>query len=155
MLATLLAHLAWADARARDALQTIPPDAPERARAVAIYAHVAAAEHVWAARLEGRAPAHAVWPALELDAAGALAAYSAAVLARLAATCTPEQLAADVVYRTSAGEEFRNRVEDVLVHVALHGSYHRGQLALLATRGGGEAAATDYVVYLRGAGAAR
>ena len=60
-------------------------------------------------------------------------------------------LAREVDYRNSAGQAFRNRVDDVLAHVALHGSYHRGQLALLARQGGGTPALTDYIAFVRGA----
>ena len=150
MLTTLYDHLAWADVNARDALRGVPPDAPEHARALAIYAHIAAAEHIWLARLEGRAPEYAVWPTLDLDAAAALAAESAAGLRACVARLTPGDLTREVTYRNSAGQEFRNRIEDILAHVALHGSYHRGQLALLARQGGGHPAATDYIAFVRG-----
>jgi uncharacterized damage-inducible protein DinB len=33
--------------------------------------------------------------------------------------------------------------------VALHGSYHRGQIALLMRQGGGAPAATDYIAFVR------
>jgi len=153
MITALLDHLAWADARTLDALRAMPPGTPEAERARTIYAHLAAAEHVWLARLEGRAPVHPVWPALELDEAAALAADSAAGLRALAAGLDAAELARDVAYRTSAGQSFVNTVGDILAHVALHGSYHRGQLALLARQGGGTPAATDFVVFVRGVAA--
>lgn len=153
MLIALYDHLAWADARALEALRAMPAGAPETARALTIYAHVAAAAHVWASRLEGRAPAHPVWPTLTLDQATALAAESTAVLRALAARLGPAELAREVSYRTSAGQPFTNTVGDILAHVALHGAYHRGQLALLARQGGGTPAATDYIFYARDAAA--
>ena len=76
LLPTMLDHLAWADARARAAVRALDahaPDSRERAQARRLYAHLAAAEHVWLARLEGRTPAHPVWPDLAPDAAEALA----------------------------------------------------------------------------------
>ena len=149
MLRTLIDHMAWADLRARAAIATLPAEAPERARAIALYAHLAAAEHVWLSRLEGRPPAHAVWPALDLDAAATLAAETAAALGAYVARLDAAELAREVAYRNSAGQPFRDRVEDVLAHVALHGSYHRGQIALLARQGGGEPASTDYIVFVR------
>lgn len=36
-----------------------------------------------------------------------------------------------------------------LAHVVLHGSYHRGQIALLTRAGGGTPAATDYILFIR------
>lgn len=148
LLPTLLDHLAWADARARASVRAIAPDAPERARAERLYAHLAAAAHVWLARLEGRAPAHPVWPALPLDAAAALADESVAGLRRIAAG-GEAALARTVAYRTSAGTPHASTVADVLAHVALHGSHHRGQIAMLARQAGADPAATDYVVFAR------
>ena len=150
LIRTLMDHLRWADAQARDALATLPADAPERATALGLYAHVAAAEHVWLARLEGRPPEHPVWPTLDPDAAAALATASAEGLRAYVARLDDDGPAREITYRNSAGQEFRNRVDDVLAQVALHGSYHRGQLALLVRDGGGTPAATDYIAFVRG-----
>jgi uncharacterized damage-inducible protein DinB len=148
VLPALLDHARWADARARDALASLPPDSPARAQALRVYAHLAAASHVWDARLAGREPAHPVWPTLTFEAASALAATSLDSL-RAHAADTPAALTRVVEYRTSGGQTFRNTVTEILTHVALHASYHCGQLALLTRQGGGTPAATDYVVFLR------
>ncbi|HEY4219377.1 MAG TPA: DinB family protein [Gemmatimonadaceae bacterium] len=147
---TLFDHVAWADTQARAAIDTLPAGSPERTQAVRLYSHIAAAEHVWLARLEGRTPAHAIWPDLTLDAAAALAAESAAGLRAMAAH-GPDALMQEVEYRNSTGKAFRNTVADVLTHVALHGSYHRGQIALLTRQGGGAPAITDYIAFVRDA----
>ncbi len=154
LLPTLLDHLAWADARARATILALDADAPERARAARLYAHLAAAAHVWLSRLEGRVPAHPVWPDLALDDATALAVESIAGL-RAVAAGDAAALAREVAYRTSAGAEFRNTVADVLLQVVLHGSHHRGQIAMLARGGGGEPAPTDYIVFAREGGRGR
>jgi uncharacterized damage-inducible protein DinB len=90
-----------------------------------------------------------VWPDLSLEAAAALAQESLGGLRAIAAA-DAETLAREIEYRTSAGQAFRNSVADILSHVALHGSYHRGQIALLTRQGGGAPVPTDYVVYARG-----
>ncbi len=141
-------HVAWADARARDEILTLPDDSIARAQATRLYAHLAAAEHVWLARLEARAPVHAIWPDLSLDAATSLATESVAGL-RAIAMLGDDELELEVEYRNSAGQAFRNGIADVLTHVALHGSYHRGQIALLARQGGGTPAVTDYIAFVR------
>ncbi len=56
-----------------------------------------------------------------------------------------------VRYRTTSGDEFANTVEDILMHVALHGSYHRGQVARIVRGEGGTPLATDYILRIRGA----
>lgn len=149
MLTSLFAHMSWADDAARLALQQMPETAPEYQRALTIYAHIAAAEHIWLARLEARTPAYPVWPTLSLAEASGLATESAAALAAFVGRCDAAALASIITYRTSAGQEMRSAVQDVLLHVALHGSYHRGQLASLARAGGAVPAATDFIVYSR------
>lgn len=135
------------------ALATLPEGTEERAQALRLYAHLAAATHIWLARLRGDTPMHAVWPELSLDAAVALAAESVAELRALVEEGVV--LAAEIEYTNSAGRSFRNTVGDVLAHVVLHGTYHRGQLALLTRQGGGTPAATDLIVFARaGPGAA-
>ena len=149
VLAELLDHVAWADERAVAALRTLPDASAERAQGTRLYAHLAGAAHTWLARLEHRVPEHAVWPELTLDEAIALADASLAGL-RAIARRDESALAEEVEYRNSAGQSFRNTVAELLSQVALHGSYHRGQLALLTRQGGGTPAATDYIVYVRG-----
>lgn len=149
-LTTLFDHVAWADAQALAALRTLPASSPEHAQAARIYAHLAAAEHVWLARLEGRTPAYPVWPDLALDQAAALAEESIAGLRDIARR-EDASVARVVEYRTSAGQPFRNTVGEILAHVALHGSYHRGQLALLTREGGGAPIATDFIAFVRAA----
>ena len=147
------AHLSWADGRALAALRQAPADEP---RARELLAHVIGAEGVWLARIEGRDPDLPVWPALTLDeieaAARRVHAGYEALLARLAGNAA--ELSRMVHYRNSAGLEFDSSVGDILRHVALHGAYHRGQIALLARLGGFAPQPTDYIAWSRGAPAA-
>jgi uncharacterized damage-inducible protein DinB len=149
MLTRLFQHLGWADERAYEALAAMPPSA-ERRRAEAIYAHIAAAEHIWLARIEGRPPTHAVWPELNLSAAKDLSAATAERLRALVDVLTGTDLTREVSYRNSTGQEFRSRLDDILAHVALHGSHQRGQLAPLARQAAGQPANTDYITFVRG-----
>ena len=139
-------HLAWADARTLHSLRTMhaaPLDA------LRLYAHLLAAEHVWLARMDGRDPELAVWPALDLDECAALSAKNHAELAVIAETISPAELERKVRYRNTRGDEFTNTVEDILMHVALHGSYHRGQVARIVRSEGGAPPATDYIFFIR------
>jgi uncharacterized damage-inducible protein DinB len=147
-LLRLFDHLAWADARALSAIETLPEASAERVQAARLYAHHAAAAHVWLARLEGRAAEHPVWPDLALEAARDLAAQSIAGLRGLAAGDTGA-LGREIEYRTTTGQVYRNSLGDVLTHVGLHAMYHRGQIAMLVRQGGGTPAATDFIVFAR------
>ena len=107
------------------------------------------------ARIAGRPSDVAIWPTLSIDEAAALAARNAAELRAMIAPLAADDLAREITYRNSAGKEFRSTLEDILLHVALHGAYHRGQVSLVIRGGGGEPIATDYIGFIRGAPAAR
>lgn len=150
-LTKLVDHLAWANEHVLDSLRTAPGTDP---RALELFAHVLGAEHVWLSRLAQRPSRYAVWPTLSLDECAALAAENVAELRSLVERLTPAELAREVDYRNSAGLPFRSRVEDIVLHVALHGTYHRGQVALVVRGSGGEPAPTDFIAFVRGAPAA-
>ena len=54
-----------------------------------------------------------------------------------------------VMAHNTKGERWTNTVADVLTHVALHSSYHRGQIATLLGRAGEAAAVSDYIESVR------
>ena len=151
-LRKLVDHLKWADAAVLKALRTSPRSGE---RALQIYAHVLGAEAVWLARIAGRPTDVAVWPSLGLDDAAALASRNASDLDRVLANLAHGDLHRDIVYRNSAGQAFSSTLEDILLHVALHGAYHRGQVAMLVRDNQCEPAPTDYIAFIRGAPAAR
>ena len=146
-LRKLVDHLVWADARVLEGLRTTAGSDP---RAMELYAHVLGAEHVWLARIAGKPASVAVWPMLTLDGCARLAAENTAALRRLLREETPEFLAREVTYTNSAGRTYDSRIDDILLHVALHGAYHRGQVALIVRMAEGIPAPTDYIAFVRG-----
>ncbi|MBW3630425.1 MAG: hypothetical protein KY464_14160 [Gemmatimonadetes bacterium] len=78
-----------------------------------------------------------------------MASDNATGLEALLSRLGEQDLPREVSYRNSAGESFASTVEDILVHLAMHGSYHRGRVALLLRQGDEEPAATGYIVFLR------
>jgi uncharacterized damage-inducible protein DinB len=147
----LFAHVRWADERALEALRGAPRASAEALR---VYAHVLGAEHTWLSRLRGEPAEVAVWPSLTLEECAALASRNAAGFDSFLDSLGPDGLAREVEYRNSAGDGFRTRVDDILLHAALHGSYHRGQVAMLLRQGGAVPLPTDYIAFVRGAPAA-
>ena len=150
-LRRLFDHLAWADDRVLRSLREAPAIPP---KALELFAHVLGAEHVWLARLRqtsGRVP---VWPSLDLDQCAALALENKAGYGALLDELQADGLRAEVPYTNSAGTSFRTPVEDILLHVALHGCYHRGQVAILLRQNGAVPQPSDYIAFVRGAPAA-
>jgi uncharacterized damage-inducible protein DinB len=150
-LARLFEHLAWADAQALAAVRKAS-GASELAHSE--LAHVVGVEHVWLARLEGRPAKVAVWPTLSVEECAALARETQAGFGAFLDRQDEESLERTVHYRNSAGREFDSKVSDILLHVALHGTYHRGKIAAALRASSSEPAATDYIAFVRGVAAA-
>jgi len=151
-LKKLVDHLKWADAATQRALESSPGS---DSRALTVYSHVLGAEAVWLARISGRSSDVAVWPTLSLVEAASLAQRNAVELDRLLDATNANELQQEIDYRNSAGQPFRSKLEDILLHVCLHGSYHRGQVAQMIRQGGGEPIATDFIAFIRGVPAAK
>jgi uncharacterized damage-inducible protein DinB len=149
-LGRLLDHMEWADRAVLDAFRAAPP--PDRA--LELYAHVLGAEHVWLARLRQEPPRLAVWPALAVADCAAASAENMDGYRRFLRDTGAGGVAREVPYTNSAGLHFRSRIDDIILHVALHGTYHRGQVALLVRAAGSAPAPTDYIGFVRGTPAA-
>jgi len=151
-LTKLISHLAWADDRVLAALRSATtPDSS----CLELFAHVLAAEHVWLARLKGETPRHPVWPALSLEECAGLVQANQRDLIAFVGDLTAGDLSRGITYRNSAGQEFASSIEDILLQVSLHGTYHRGQIAWALRHGGGVPMPTDYIAFVRGSPAAK
>jgi len=143
-LSRLIAHMRWADRIVADALER---DAePE---AVRLFAHIASVEHLWYSRIMEQEPAHAVWPDLSVAEARSLAEAHADLFDRLLRDTGDDSLARSITYRNSAGRTYENTLADIVIHTAVHGEHHRGQIARLLRAAGREPPYTDYIQYAR------
>jgi uncharacterized damage-inducible protein DinB len=145
-LSRLVAHMRWADALVADALEA---EANADAESVRLFAHIASVEHLWYSRIVGRTPDHAVWPLLSTSESRELAAQHASLFATLIDDADDAALARVIEYRNSAGRAYRNSVSDILLHTAMHGEHHRGQIARLVRAAGCEPPYTDYIQFAR------
>src|ERR1043165_8548933 len=148
LLLRLVAHMRWADAMIADALDDALEDASDT-DAVKLFAHIASVEHLWYSRIHARTPTHAVWPSLTPGESRILAAEHADLFERLVTDAGDAALARVVEYRNSAGHEFRSSVSDIVMHTAMHGSHHRGQIARLIRAAGREPPYVDYIQFAR------
>lgn len=148
----LFSHMLWADALVQDALAAAvnPPQ-----RAVNLYAHVLGAELVWLDRIEQVEQSVPVWPDADLSACAQLALAAKERYETLLESLATDKLMQPIPYTNSAGQSFETPLDDILIHVALHGAYHRGQIALLLRDANHEPNPTDYIGFVRGVPAAR
>lgn len=135
----------WAIERELNALER--SNDPE---ALKILGHVLAAKRIWLVRLNGEdSSAVATFPDVTLAECRKLAAELAMGFAGQLASLEAGTSTEAITYKNTKGEEFTTPVVDVLAHVAFHGAYHRGQIALLLRQGGDQAVNTDYITFTR------
>jgi len=144
-------HVFWADMTLLPAVLATEDSSPE---AVREYAHVIGAEEVWLARLQNRSSRFGVWPAVSCAALPAVVEQTHAGWRTFLAARDDDDLGDTVTYTNSAGQTFTTPVADILLHVPLHGQYHRGKINLLLRQAGRQPAPTDYITFVRGVSAA-
>ncbi len=147
-LQRLFDHMTWADRRVLDLLNASP--GVRQHSVLRLFSHLLAAERVWMLRLRGEdASRQLIWPEWTLEELNAAAAESTSSYASFLEALRDEDLAGEVAYANSQGVVFRTRIVDILTHVALHGSYHRGQIAAAVRASGEEPVNTDFITFVR------
>ena len=109
------------------------------AAAIKILAHIIGTEWLFLGRLRRDPKPAVVWPDLTLD-------QISEQIDRLRVEWKQKFDLNDVVeYVNSKGEHWSSRAEDILMHVIIHGGYHRGQIATIVRQSGETPAYTDYI----------
>jgi uncharacterized damage-inducible protein DinB len=120
-------------------------------------AHILSAQKLWLERILGQPQTLPVWPTSTLADCMALTDEMSLgwrdylmQLSPKGATGVPvRSLHYNVKYRNSKGEPWSSRVEDILIHVLFHSTYHRGQIALQMRASGLTPAYTDFIHAVR------
>ena len=109
-------------------------------------AHIIAGNWLWLSRMRREKSPMDVWPELSLE-------QCAAEISRLGDEWQKFLRTADLSvqsgYQNSKGEQFSSRNGDILMHVVMHGAYHRGQIAAAVRAAGSEPAYTDFIHCIR------
>jgi uncharacterized damage-inducible protein DinB len=131
----------WANHEVLRTLQALqqPPQ-----RSVKLIAHIVGTQFVWYARIMRTPSPVPVWPDWTLQQTTAPMAEIAEKWKELASR-GERFLAAEISYANSKGENWVSRDDDVLMHVVMHGAYHRGQIAADVRASGNEPPYTDFI----------
>ena len=140
-------HAHWANNRLLGHLQEAACPDDNTAR---LLAHIYGAERVWLARLSGEDSAPLpVWPDGGLDYCARVAAGNKAGYDAFFRELSADGLPGIVNYSNSSGKSFSTSAADILTHVAMHGSYHRGQINTRLSNSGCETVALDFILFVR------
>jgi uncharacterized damage-inducible protein DinB len=122
---------------------TVPP------RALAVLAHIVAVHRLYLGRLEQDGLPVVVWPELTMDQCEAGMDEMSSRWRSYFERLSPDDFDRPIPYTNSLGESWQNSVRDMLTHVVLHGSYHRGQIATILGAWGQKAPYTDFIHCVR------
>ena len=139
--AKLFAYDRWANSEVVRALSALS-DPPERT--VKLIAHIVGTQYVWWSRMTGEVSAVPVWPDWNVRQTQE-AASEIGEKWREIALRGDEFQAGEFTYANTRGETWTSRNDDVMMHVVMHGAYHRGQIAAQIRACGHQPPYTDYV----------
>ena len=154
-LANLFAYGRWATAKtlesaaALDAEESRQPIGGSFGSVQGTIAHLYGADWVWLERFHGRSPS-ALPGAESLGPLATIRERWKPVergLREFVESLAPARLTEPLTFNF-AGQKWTYPVGEALVHVANHGTYHRGQVATLLRQLGKKAASTDYLRWI-------
>lgn len=148
MILHLFKYNEWANRRAIDSLKD---PANRNAKAVRALAHLLIAEKTWLARMTANQDTTGFdfWQGTTLDECEQLAEEVKRGFAEFFDGLTEQKLDAVATYKNSKGVEYQTSYRDILQHVLMHSTYHRGQVAMAVRAEGGMPPYTDYVAFVR------
>jgi uncharacterized damage-inducible protein DinB len=156
-MARLFSYCEWANGRFFDAVAAL--DAADYARDLkgshggirGTLVHTFGAEWVWHERFNGRSPTALPGEDQLAELAALRDRWSALEAERRAwlEGLEPDAGSRVIEYRTLKGDAFRGVLWPLVQHVANHGSYHRGQVAVFLRQLGTKPPATDLVAFDR------
>src|SRR5260221_1235699 len=140
----LFSYDRWAISRSLGTL-----DVQGESQAKLLLSHILLAERIWLTRLSGDDSAGIpTFQEFSIDECKAMAAELNRGYLEFIDSLSEDDLDHSITYKNTKGEEFSTPIHEVLTHVAVHGAYHRGQIAWLV-RMGGTAINTDFITFTR------
>lgn len=116
---------------------------------LAVLVHIMAAEHIWLSRWKGESPVR-LFTANDLPSLDSLQGTWQTLRSEMRDFLTgvgnTDQV---VIYRTTRGDEHRDPLWLLVLHVVNHGTEHRSQLALFLAARGIDLGNLDLISYLR------
>ncbi|HLY63116.1 MAG TPA: DinB family protein [Terriglobia bacterium] len=145
----------WANARVLEAVSKLSPeqfsrDLENSFRSVRdTLVHILSAEWIWLERWNGTSPRSMLSAAEFTDVDAIRKRWDKVENDRreLIRSLSEEKLAALLSYVNTRGQTFAYPLWQMLVHVANHSTYHRGQITTLLRQVGAKPVTTDFLVF--------
>src|SRR5688572_2091660 len=135
----------WANRRTIAALEEGSSEKSQR-----ILAHILITKQEYFERLSGKdSTGFNFWPDLTIEECRQLSESISESYAALLESDDESILERIARYKTSEAVPYKNRYRELLTHVLLHASIHRGNIVLKMREEGWEPPKIDYILYLR------
>ena len=149
-------YMRWGDRLMIEAARTVPDEAYYKDQGISfgsvhkLLVHCMAAQWIWLSRWRGESPtkleSHEQYPTRGTLEQRWPLVHSAMI--DFLGLQTTNSLARMIDYKNLKGEHFSLPLGELMFYVVDHGTYHRGQVASLIKRAGGQPAAISYHRYL-------
>ncbi|PZR41600.1 MAG: hypothetical protein DI538_00675 [Azospira oryzae] len=141
----LYQYNAWSNQRVVSAIkrQSVTDE-----KILSVLGHIVAAQYLWLHRIKGLPPAQVkLWGEYTLEQLEEMAAYIGKEWIDFVERT--DDFNRELVYKNYTNDPYINNVEQIMIHLVNHSSYHRGQIAMLLRQKGFEPINTDYITYDR------
>lgn len=112
-------------------------------RSQKLLSHVLSAERLWLDRIEQRTQSLPVWP--DLSPSQCEQEIKDLAMRWRNRLRNGADLAREVTYKNTKGEQWTSREDDIFLHVVAHSAYHRGQIAADLRAAGFAPPYTDFI----------
>lgn len=138
----LFAYDDWAN---RETLASLKSCEALPAASLKIMSHLISSRRVWLDRLKQVKQSMAFWPELSLQESESHLDDLSLVWQEYLGGLDDADYSSPVAYANSKGEIWQSTLDDILMHVLTHSSYHRGQIAFELRASGQTPAYTDFI----------
>lgn len=141
----LYKYNAWSNERVMQCLkkQTVVDE-----KILTLMGHIVAAQFLWLHRIKGLpAPNVKLWGSYTFDQLLQLVPEAGRQWIEFVEST--DNFDRELTYRNYVNEPYTNNVENIMIHLVNHSSYHRAQIALLLRQKGFEPVNTDFITYDR------
>ena len=134
----------WANQKVYESTLQLP-EIPERANE--LLSHILAAQNIWYSRLAGIPEKFKVWEKIPSEKWLETLKENTTKLYDFVNNLTESRFSDRITYKNSQGDAFDTAIQDVLSHLLLHSTYHRGQIIILIKPFTNTVFASDYIFY--------
>ncbi|GGH07948.1 DinB family protein [Pedobacter zeae] len=142
-IAEIINYTELADARIIELFKSATIELPDAER---LFSHVLNAQHIWAQRISGKKPLYGVWDTHPKENFELLSAENFKLMREV---LNNQPLDKRILYANTRGDQYENRIDEILFHLFNHSTYHRGQVVTLLKKAGFTPPVTDYIMLKR------